>query len=257
MLKTITREVATFSIGHFIAHETQRHCPGCPGPAFLSEELRQIVPPGALFAYDVIVYVGQALFVRCRNGKEIQRELGERSINISLREIDHLGRRFIVYLALAHEQGQEKIKALMGSRGGYILHLDGTCEGDSPHLMTSIDELSRIVLGNIKLPSENADQLIPFLNKMRQAYGEPVAMVHDMGSAILKAIKHVFPNIPDYICHFHFLKDIGNDLFGQDYGTSPFKVHSISLAAWRLRHGVVLRCVCVSPLVFSTLVCVF
>ena len=188
-----------------------------------------MVSPGALFAYDVIVYVGQALFVRCRNGKEIQRELGERSINISPREIDHLGRRFIVYLALAHEQGQEKLKALMGSRGGYILHLDGTCEGDSPHLMTSIDELSRIVLGNVKLPSENSDQLIPFLNKMRQAYGEPVAMVHDMGSAILKAIKHVFPKIPDYICHFHFLKDIGNDLFGQDYGTirRHLKSHAI------------------------------
>ena len=101
-----------------------------------------MVPPGARYAYDVIVYVGQALFVRCRNGKEIQHELGERNIHISRREIDHLGRRFIVYLALAHDQGQEQLKALMGSRGGYILHLDGTCEGDSPHLMTSIDEFS-------------------------------------------------------------------------------------------------------------------
>ena len=73
----------------------------------------------------------------------------------------------------------------MGSRGGYILHLDGTCEGDSPHLMTSIDELSKIVLGNIKLPSENAAQLIPFLRTIKQAYGEPIAMVHDMCSATI------------------------------------------------------------------------
>jgi hypothetical protein len=229
VLKTITREVAAFSIGHFIAHETQRYCPYCPGPVFLSEELHQMVSPGARYAYDVIVTVGEALFVRCRNGKEIQHELAERNINISLREIDHLGQRFIIYLALAHEESQEKLKALMGSRGGYILHLDGTCEGDSPHLMTTIDELSKIVLGNVKLPSENAAQLIPYLRTIKQAYGEPIAMVHDMGAAILNAIKEVFPKIPDYICHFHFLKDIGKDLFGHDYTTirRHLKTHAI------------------------------
>jgi len=95
--------------------------------------------------------------------------------------------------------------------------------------MTSIDELSKFVLGNVKLPSENAAQLIPFLNKIKQAYGEPIALVHDMGSAILNAVKAVFPKIPDYICHFHFLKDIGKDLFGHDYSTirRHLKTHAI------------------------------
>ncbi len=126
--------MATLLIGHLVAHETQRYCPYCPKkPIFLSEELHQLVSSGARYAYDVLVYVGEALFLRCRNGKEIRHELGERNIDISLREIDHLGRRFIVYLALAHEQSQTQLKQFMGSRGGYILHLDGTCEGDSPH----------------------------------------------------------------------------------------------------------------------------
>ncbi len=66
-----------------------------------------------------MVYVGEALFLRCRNGKEIRHELCERNSHISLREIDHLGRRFIVYLALAHEQSQAQLKQFMGSRGGY------------------------------------------------------------------------------------------------------------------------------------------
>jgi hypothetical protein len=216
------------AIGEFHAHITQLTCSHCK-KTYNSEELQTIVPPNGKFGFDVMVHVGEALFLRCRNGKEIQHELGERNINISLREIDHLGRRFIVYLALAHEESQEKLKALMGSRGGYILHLDGTCEGDSPHLMTSIDELSRIVLGNVKLPSENAGQLIPFLRTIKQAYGEPIAMVHDMGAAILNAVKEVFPKIPDYICHFHFLKDIGKDLFGHDYTTlrRHLKTHAI------------------------------
>jgi len=166
-----------------------------------------------------MVTVGEALFLRCRNGREIQSELAENNITISLREIDHLGRRFIVYLALAHEQSQAALKQFMDVRGGYILHLDGTCEGDSPHLMSSIDELSKIVLSNIKIPTENACQLIPFLRRIKQAYGTPIALVHDMGGAILNAVEDVFPAIPDYICHFHFLKDIGKDLFGHDYST--------------------------------------
>jgi hypothetical protein len=228
--KTHTREVATLRIGHFIAHETQGYCPHCVDrPVFLAEELHQLVPPGARYGYDVIVHVGKALFLRCRNGKEIQQELGEKNIDISLREIDYLGRRFIVYLALVHEQSHDKLKQFMGSVGGYILHLDGTCEGDSPHLMSTIDGLSKIVLDNIKIPSENAAQLIPFLRTIKQAYGEPIAMVHDMGSAILNATKEVFPNIPDYICHFHFLKDIGKDLFAHDYSTirRHLKTHAI------------------------------
>jgi hypothetical protein len=218
--KTHTREVATLRIGHFIAHETQTYCPCCVDqPVFLAEELRQLVPPGACFGYDVITFVGQAIFLHCRNGKEIQQELHAKNITISLREIDYLGRRFIVYLALAHEQSQEKIKQFMSSQGGYILHLDGTCEGDSPHLMSTIDALSKIVLDNIKIPTENARQLTPFLRRIQQAYGDPIALVHDMGVAILKAVAEVFPNVPDFICHFHFLKDIGKDLLEHDYST--------------------------------------
>ena len=53
--------------------------------------------------------------------REIQCELDEKNINISLREIDHLGRRFIVYLALAHEQSQAKLKQFMDVTGRLYL----------------------------------------------------------------------------------------------------------------------------------------
>lgn len=154
MWKTRIREVATLHIGHFTAHETQTYCPGCTDhPVFLAEELQQLVPTGARYGYDVIVMVGQALFLHCRNSKQIQQKLKSKNIHISLREIDYLGRRFIVYLTLVHEQSQDKIKQFMGTLGGYILHLDGTCEGNSPHLMTTLDERSRIMLDNIKIPN--------------------------------------------------------------------------------------------------------
>jgi len=67
------------------------------------------------------------------------------------------------------------------------------------------------------MPSEKADKIIPFLRQVKKSYGLPVAMVHDMGAGILSAVKVVFPRIPDFICHYHFLRDIGNDLFGNEY----------------------------------------
>jgi len=68
-------------------------------------------------------------------------------------------------------------------------------------------------------PSENALQITEFLEQFKNDYGTPIALVHDMGSAILKAVRTVFPGCPDYICHFHFLKDIGKDLLDRDYST--------------------------------------
>ncbi|MGB5619869.1 MAG: hypothetical protein WBM78_23725, partial [Desulfobacterales bacterium] len=56
-------------------------------------------------------------------------------------------------------------------------HIDGTCEGDSPHLFTGIDGIAQIVLDNIKLPSEKAELLIPFFRQIRQQYGDPIALL--------------------------------------------------------------------------------
>jgi hypothetical protein len=170
-----------------------------------------------------------ALFVECKNEKQIQAELKGENIPISIRQVGYLAKKFIVYLALAHKESRGKIKDLLLSRGGYILHLDGTCEGDSPHLMSALDEIAQIVLDNIKIPSEKADKIIPFLRRIKQSYGIPVALVHDMGAGILSAVKEVFPGVADYVCHYHFLRDIGNDLFGIEYARirSGLKKYSI------------------------------
>ncbi len=203
-----------------------------------------MTPQRGQFGFDVIEYIGKALFVQCRNELAVQADLAARNIPISTSEIGFLGKRFIVYLALAHRECHAELRHYMASKGGYILHMDATCEGDSPHVFSCIDQINNIVLGNRKMLTEDSQHIIPLLWELKSAYGTPIALVHDMGSAILKAVAKVFPAVPDYICHFHFLRDLGKDLFEFEYrtirrATRAFKVKATLSQAEKALKGVI------------------
>jgi|TARA_B110000196_G_C21139864_1_gene663196 hypothetical protein len=214
--KTRPRKVSTLHIGGIEAREVFTHCKQC-GHANRSDELSSLVAPGANFGYDVLVYAAKALFLRHRNETEVVAELAQRNVKISSREVSLLGMKFITYLAIAHQRCAPRITEDMRTRGGYICHLDATCEGRDPLLMSSIDSLSEIVLGNVMLPAEDKNHIAPFLERIKTTYGIPLALVHDMGRGILKAVATVFPDVPDFI--FHFLRDIGKDFLGAEYDT--------------------------------------
>lgn len=216
--KTRIRTVSTLQVGRFRAREVFLSCKRC-GHTYRSEELCALVAPGANFGYDVMVHAGKALLLRHRNEEEVVAELAERNVRISPREVSSLGMKFVVHLALAHQRRASDLTTHLQSRGGYICHLDATCEGGDPLLMSSIDSLSQIVLGNVKLPAEDERHIVPFLQRLKQTYGIPLALVHDMGKGILKAVATVFPEVPDFICHFHFLRDLGKDFLGAEYDT--------------------------------------
>lgn len=202
--------------GPFVARETIGLCMNCKR-TFRSEALQRLVPKYCNVAFDLLVFIGQALFRRHRTVDEICDELTTRNINISASEIGYLGRKFITLLAAAHRKATPGIHQAITMAGGYILHLDATHEGGSPALMTGIDSLSQFVLANAKIPTEHADHITPFLKKIEADYGIPLACVRDMGTGIGKAVARVFPDAHDFICHFHFLRDIGKDYLEPAY----------------------------------------
>ncbi len=218
LVRKTHRKTVLSMTGPFVAVQTSLRCSACSN-IFYSKPLRQIVKPGCNVAYDIIVFIGRALFQRYRTTFEVQDELLAKNVRISISEITHLGRKFISYLAFGHRLAMPRIRQKMKLSGGYVLHLDATHEGDSPALMTGLDGLSKMVLDNVKIPSENADHIVPFLKELKQNYGIPKACVHDMGTGICKAVTKVFPDQPDYVCHFHFLRDIGKDFLEPTYRT--------------------------------------
>jgi len=218
VLNTSTKPAATLAIGKFLAREYRYYCLRC-GLTVASEELRGLVPERCNIGYDVLVYVGQEFFLNSRNNEQIVMNLREKNVFVCRNEISYLAKKFIVYLALLHKKVQKETRSFLYLNGGYILHLDGTCEGESPHLISVLDGITEIVLDNTKVPTENAEDLIPFLKGIKAAYGDPVAVVSDMSKGILTAFGEVFKNVPLYICHYHFLKNVGKQLFGEEKET--------------------------------------
>lgn len=228
VMKTQKKKVLCIT-GPLIAHETLYKCPVCT-KIYNSDALRNIVQGHCKFAYDILVIVGQALFQRHRTIEEVRIELLDHNVRISTSEISYLGRKFIMFLAAAHSQATPRIRQVMNMAGGYVLHLDATHDGDAPVLMTTMDSLSKFVLANVKLPSEDGDDIASFLRTIKANYGTPRACVHDMGVGICNAVAEVFPGTPDIVCHFHFLRDIGKDFLDPSYSElrKRLRAHSAS-----------------------------
>lgn len=129
--------------------------------------------------YDILVFVGRALFQQHRTTQEIRAELAARDIRLSASEIEHLGRKFVKYLAMGHRLASPRIRQAMTLAGGYVLHLDATHEGDAPALMTGMDSLSEIVLANVKIPTEHAEHIAPFCKDCGSPMGirPPASMI--------------------------------------------------------------------------------
>ncbi len=145
-------------------------------------------------------------------------ELAGKNVFLSERQVvGYFGGKFVAYLALAHRESAPRLRDAMERKGGYILHIDGTCEGDCPNLFSGLDGVSELVLDTVKIPSEKKELLVPFFRRVKKQYGDPSPIVNDMGRGIADAVEEVFPCVPDYICHFHFLRDIGKDLLLEEY----------------------------------------
>lgn len=214
-MKTTRKQVFSTTIGKFTAYHIQYHCPAHPDlGSFKSDELQHIVPTGCNFAYDAIVEIGYLRYFHHYQLEEIKDIFKENyDLTISSSEIENLEIKFITYLSIVHENSTLLLQQYIKSQGGYILHVDTTCEGDSPKLASSIDSISGFILHSAKLKSENEHEIKIFLTEIKKKFGIPLAVMSDMSQGIRKGVIDIFGDIAHYICHYHFLEMISTLLF--------------------------------------------
>jgi len=224
------RTVYTTSFGEIAIKEYTHHCPSCKD--VFTPESAQLVKPGCNYSYECLVETGKLRYLQKRQITEIEHIFyNNYNIPISPTQVRRLCYQFLLYLGKFHYLHATQINAGMLKNGGYILHVDSTCEGHKPHLLTCIDSLSGYVLYSQKISGENESELTIIFQRVKALFGIPLTIVHDMGAGLTKSATVVFPAVTQVICHFHLLRDIGKDMFEAEYRTLQKKLSTKKIYA--------------------------
>ena len=181
--------------GVFTAVETERVCArGCTQASGAkltrrSADLRAAVPPGAVYGYDVEVFVGVQRFVLHRQRLEIRDALcRDYGIELSTGQVSALAARFVAHLETLHRQHAPALARALAADGGYPLHVDATGEDARGTLFLAYAGWRHWVLGAWKLPTECAEAILPHLQAVVADFGASCAVVRNLGRAVTEAV---------------------------------------------------------------------
>jgi hypothetical protein len=227
--KTTRRKGVTLQHGHFEVRERVFVClAGCLHPAGARVTRRpacltESLLPRSTVGYDVMVHVGLQRFVYYRQREEIRQALQrEHGVSLSSGEISNLCKRFLVYIEELHRTRMPELRQALEADGGWPLHIDATCEDGRGTLLVLMAGWRKWVLSAHKIPTENADAILPHLHNVVEHFGTPCAIMRDLGRAVRSAIDTLVQGIDQKLvvlsCHLHFLADIGKDLLKEHHG---------------------------------------
>ena len=225
--KTSPRFIQTMAFGQIDLMEQHRWCPnGCKddNEQFIhsrSETLSILVKSGRNIGYDVECYIGRRMFIDNMQATETHDELLKHGLEISLSEVSLLADRFLDHLEGVHLDSAEQLRAAMIKTGGYVAHIDATCEKGRGCTFVVLSGWNGWALIAGRVDTEHHELITPFLQQAIDTFGAPVGFVRDLGKAMRKAIANVKPSVeektPELICHYHFGKDIGKDILYDDH----------------------------------------
>ncbi|MEA1928629.1 MAG: hypothetical protein U9N73_10515, partial [Candidatus Auribacterota bacterium] len=218
-----------------------KQCPSCQ-TTFRSNEIKQFVPPGCCYAFDIVVVVGLARYRYHRQNGEIQQDLFRRfKLWIPSSTINNLANHFLDYLTGAHYSASEAIKSLINIDGGYVLHADGTCEVATDTIFAMIDGKTRLVLETSKMTAENYLDIEHLFKRTVQLFGAPLGIMKDLSNRIATAHENAIKGVKSFVCHYHFLENVGKYLCRELHGrlTAGINKNKIRSSLKSLRNDLV------------------
>lgn len=221
--KTASRPVQTLEHGPFQLREVVHECAaGCRRPdgslvmRRASASAERLLP-GRSVGYDVMVFIGLQRFLHHRQREEIRAELkSDYAVALSTGEISCLARLFLNYVRRLHEICAPRLRRALAQDGGWPMHADATCEDGRGTMLVILAGWRRWALGAWKIPTENAEAILACARLTIQRFGEPCAVMRDLGRAMIRACEDLVAGLEATIkvlaCHSHFLADVGYDL---------------------------------------------
>ena len=196
----------------------QKECVRC-GKADPFDAYRQVVPPHGNYAFDLMVEVGLARLRDLRQDAEICQDIRRRwGVSLPLSAIGLLVDSFLDGLAAVHRAHAPSLWRQIEQDGGYVLHVDGTCEPGTDVTFAAVAAPRRWVLEMGKMTTENVDSIAKLMACVVDHWGMPSAVMRDMSPNIKNAKQQVMPEAPDFICQYHFLENVGEKLCRNAHG---------------------------------------
>ncbi|MHB1709128.1 MAG: hypothetical protein ACYCT2_06620 [Thermoplasmataceae archaeon] len=206
--------------------ELNVHVRKCPDHGETNRNVIETLVSASDFDPRVTIAVGIMRWLMDYQISEIQILMESRGIRISTGEISFLSGEFLLRLYCIHRRHLKDLELK-----DYILHLDGTGESGDEIVFMAKEGITGVTMDARIMPSENSDFITPFLQGIKDVFGDPVSILRDMGNAIKESVSAVFPGILQIICHYHFVKDLGKDVFSSYPDMRASMVSTKALAA--------------------------
>ena len=210
--------MTTLIEGKGVLKEVQLHCPEHKGTVYRAKTALIITPARSPYAWDLRTDAGLQRFGDHRQIAEIRRNFLERiGTAIPERTLSHLCTDFVEHWVAVHIESLEALRGVLEAQGGCVLHLDATGENGSRPMFTVKEGLSGMTLWACRVPSENRRDLATVLRFVKRTFGKVLAAVRDMGEGVAWAAGDVLEGAYILVCHFHFLRAVGNRLLDKPY----------------------------------------
>ena len=165
----------------------------------------------------MVIAIGYLRWLFNYQREEIQLLFESRGIHISTGEISNLSEEFLLRFYVLHKKHNSQMNIIFEKNGGYVLHLDGSAESGDEITFTAKEGMTGFTIDSWIMPSESSEYIKPFLASIRDKYEKPLAVVRDMSEQIKISVSEVFPGISQQVCHYHFVRNLGDIIFKHLY----------------------------------------
>ena len=115
--------------------------------------------------------------------------------------INELAHTFLDYLAATHQARAPQLRKRLEEDGGYVLHVDGTCEPGTDTVFNAVAGNRGWTLAGAKMSGEDVKQIAGLLRRCVESFGTPLALVRDLSPQIEAAGKEAIcgglgPDLP-------------------------------------------------------------
>ncbi|MFX0142181.1 MAG: transposase [Candidatus Hodarchaeota archaeon] len=184
---------------------------------FYAEQFQILSLPGCNIGLDITLAIGYQMHICNHSLGEVHKYLLNKQIEIDESTVYRHYQKYLDLMSELSDQDIGKLRKDIKRNAGYILSIDAVYSENSPLLLVCRDTLTKKVLKTKLIKSENDKDITPLLVEVKENFGDPMAIVSDMGHGIKKSIENIFPSTKHQYCHFHFLKNLGIDLLDEQY----------------------------------------